>query len=118
MMDNTDIYKNFGKRLASLRIKTGLTQKEVAERMGTVQSTYSGYELGTRKITLEIVVKLASIFDVSPDYLILGEEKKPASQKTDEAILRLFHTLSDENKKKIVELARLYSGSQGQTLDK
>jgi len=68
------IYKEFGKRLAEVRISRKLTQAEAAEKLGTVQSTYSGYELGTRKINLELILKFSEIYDVSPNFLITGEE--------------------------------------------
>lgn len=67
------IYKDFGCRLAAIRKEAGMTQSEVAKKLHTVQSTYSGYELGTRKVTLELIRDLASIFEVTPDYLILGK---------------------------------------------
>lgn len=67
-----NIYKEFGKRLAELRKAQKLTQSEVAAKLNTVQSTYSGYELGTRKVTIDTIIALANFFDVSPDYLILG----------------------------------------------
>lgn len=68
------IYKEFGKRLAEVRISKKLTQAEAAEKLGTVQSTYSGYELGTRKINLELILKFSEIYDVSPNFLITGEK--------------------------------------------
>lgn len=68
------IYKEFGKRLAEVRISKKLTQAEAAEKLGTVQSTYSGYELGTRKINLELILKFSEIYNVSPNFLITGEE--------------------------------------------
>lgn len=73
------IYKEFGKRLAEVRISKKLTQAEAAEKLGTVQSTYSGYELGTRKINLELILKFSEIYDVSPNFLITG--KKDISQE-------------------------------------
>ncbi len=71
------IYKEFGKRLAEVRISKKLTQAEAAEKLGTVQSTYSGYELGTRKINLELILKFSEIYNVSPNFLITGKEDIP-----------------------------------------
>lgn len=67
------VYKDFGCRLATIRKEVGMTQSEVAKKLNNVQSTYSGYEWGTRKVTLELIRDLASIFEVTPYYLILGE---------------------------------------------
>ena len=68
------VYKELGIRLAKLRKDNNLTQKQVAEILNTVQSTYSGYELGTRKINLELILKFSEIYDVSPNFLITGKE--------------------------------------------
>ena len=65
-----DLYKRFGKRLAEVRKNKHLTQAEAAKQLGTVQSTYSGYELGTRRVNLDIILDLANLFEVSPDYLL------------------------------------------------
>jgi len=60
----------FNHRLKTLREKRGLSQTEVAKRMGIARTTYSGYELGTREPDQNTLMKLARFFDVSVDYLI------------------------------------------------
>lgn len=66
---------DFGNRLKELRTQTGLTQNQLAERMGITKSVVSYYELHERFPSPEVLVKLASIFHVSTDYL-LGIENK------------------------------------------
>ncbi len=107
------IYLEFGRRLAAARKEAGLTQAEVAERLGTVQSTYSGYELGTRKVTGELIAALSDILDVSPDYLVKGTKKnKPTGNESDELILDIFHQLTPQNREKLLDLAKMFSDSQ------
>ncbi|MBD8918540.1 MAG: XRE family transcriptional regulator [Lachnospiraceae bacterium] len=65
---------NFGKTLKELRIQHGLTQQQLALQLGITKSVVSYYELQERSPSPDILVKLASIFHVSTDYL-LGLEK-------------------------------------------
>ncbi len=51
------------------RLKSGLTQKQVAERLGVAQAQYARWESGGRNPKDETVEKLAEIFGVSFDYL-------------------------------------------------
>ena len=60
----------FCKRLIELRKQFNLTQQQVAKRLGITQPSYIRYELGNSEPTLENLVKLADIFDVSVDYLL------------------------------------------------
>lgn len=68
------IYKEFGKRLADIRQTNNLSQKQLAEKLNIPQSTYAGYETGSRKIPLDLIVELSKIFKISPTILILGDE--------------------------------------------
>ncbi|MBQ7119558.1 MAG: helix-turn-helix transcriptional regulator [Oscillospiraceae bacterium] len=51
-----------------------MTQKNLADRIGVTKSVVSFYELRERTPSPEVLVKLATIFHVSSDYL-LGIEK-------------------------------------------
>lgn len=66
---------DFGQRLKELRIKSGLTQNQLADRIGVTKSVVSYYELHERTPSPEVLVKLASIFHCSTDFL-LGLEKQ------------------------------------------
>lgn len=66
--------KNLGKRIQHFREKVGISQKEVAEYLSLDQSMISKMENGERKITLDVVEKLSSLFCCSSDYLLFGKE--------------------------------------------
>lgn len=59
-----------GERLKYLREKKGLTQKDVATRLGLEPAAISKYELDMREPNIEALKKLATIFNVSIDYLL------------------------------------------------
>ena len=59
----------FAKRLRESRAKTGLTQKELAAKVGIAAATLSAYEASGKPPTIETAMKLADILDVSLDWL-------------------------------------------------
>lgn len=65
---------DFGTRLKELRQQAGLTQKQLSDQIGVTKSVISFYELRERAPSPDVLVKLASVFHVSSDYL-LGIEK-------------------------------------------
>lgn len=67
---------NFGDRLKELRLQNGMTQKDLADRIGITKSVVSFYELRERTPSPEVLVKLATIFHVSSDYLLGIERRK------------------------------------------
>lgn len=65
---------DFGNTLKKLRTESGYTQQQLADRLGVTKSVVSYYELQERYPSPDILIKLASIFHVSTDYL-LGLQK-------------------------------------------
>jgi len=49
--------------------KIALTQREVAQKLGIAQPSYIRYENGKAEPTIENLIKLADLFDVSIDFL-------------------------------------------------
>ncbi len=66
---------DFSNRLRELRTQAGLTQLQLAQRLGITKSVVSFYELSERAPSPDVLVRLAKIFHVSTDYL-LGLEKR------------------------------------------
>jgi len=58
------------KRLKELRLSHKLTQADVAEQIHVSRPTYTEYELGKKRPSLETLVKLADLYKTSVDYLI------------------------------------------------
>lgn len=67
----------FGIKLRELRLNAGLTQQQLAAQLGITKSVVSYYELQERYPSPEVLIKIASVFHVSTDYL-LGIEKNYA----------------------------------------
>lgn len=56
--------------LRELRVYAGLTQSELAEKLGIKAGTYSTYENGTREAPAEIIVRLSILYGVSTDIIL------------------------------------------------
>ena len=57
-------------RLKEIRIENNYTQTQIAEYLNIKQNTYSQYETEQRKIPLECLIKLASLYETSTDYIL------------------------------------------------
>ncbi len=62
--------KIFCDNLKYLRKDLGLTQKQVAEKLGVVESCYANWEQGRTEPSIAMLRKLSKIFKVSIDELI------------------------------------------------
>lgn len=60
----------FALRMTELRSQRGVSQKEAAEALGISQALLSHYEKGIRECGLDFLLKAASYYDVSCDYLL------------------------------------------------
>lgn len=69
----------FSERLKKLRKDAGLTQVDVAEKLGISQPAYASWERGIKKPTQENLVKLSKILYVSVDFLLGNTENKQTS---------------------------------------
>ena len=65
--------KKFCLNLKSIRRSCGLTQKQVAEALGVVESCYANWEQGRTEPNVEMLRKLGEIFQVGLDELINGD---------------------------------------------
>ena len=61
-------------RIIMLRKRLGLTQAELAKQLNITASALGNYEQGRRLPSVETLVEMAAIFDVSLDYLLTGTE--------------------------------------------
>lgn len=62
--------KVLAQRLKQCREKKGLTQGQVAIYCDITEKAYQNYELMTREPKLEILIRIADLFEVSLDYLV------------------------------------------------
>lgn len=89
---------NFGEILLKLREKKGLTQNQLAQRLGLQNSTISKYETAVNPPPALMIRKIAKVFDVSSDFLLGLETAGTIS----------LHGLTDEQTRIISDLTELF----------
>lgn len=83
-------------RIAELRKKAGLTQKELAEKLNINSVTLSRYETGSRKPSFETLRELSKIFNYASTSYIMGltDEVTPIEKSfTEDNLLRTTNIL-------------------------
>jgi len=70
--------KESGKRIQQLRSQYDYTQEEFASVINIDRSNLSRIESGKRGCSLELLVQISTLFDVSLDYLVLGQDRSDA----------------------------------------
>lgn len=64
----------FNKRLRELRMKNKLTQQNMADKLQISLNAYQKYEQAERCPSLDCLVNIANILDVSVDYLLCRDD--------------------------------------------
>ena len=89
----------FSERLKDLRKQAGLTQVDVAEKLGISQPAYASWERGVKKPTQENLVKIAKIFNVSLDSLLDNKVEQEDELANVEVLFRMTSDdLTEEEK--------------------
>lgn len=94
--------KDICERIKEYRIQLNLTQEYVANYLGINRATVTQMENGNRKITADELSKMCSLFGVSADTLLCGEEiSKPTA-----VFARSFERLNERDQAEIMNLIR------------
>ena len=60
----------FCERLKAIRLENGKTQKDMYEALKISANGYASYEQGRTEPSIETLIKICKILDVSADYLL------------------------------------------------
>ncbi|MGN0664790.1 MAG: helix-turn-helix domain-containing protein [Negativibacillus sp.] len=60
----------FGAKLKQLREARKMTQQQLADKLELTKSSVSAYENSAKYPSIEVLIRIATIFDVSADYLL------------------------------------------------
>lgn len=89
----------FSERLKKLRKDTGLTQVDVARKLGISQQAYASWERGVKKPTQDNLVKISQVLNVSVDYLVGNLQEKSDDLDNIELLFRMnSKDLTDKEK--------------------
>lgn len=56
-------------KLIKIRKTSKLTTKDMANKLGISKSMYNYIELGEKRLSYDMAIKIANLFDLSPDEL-------------------------------------------------
>ena len=63
----------FADRITKLRVNKGLSQQQLAQQLGVKRSVVSYYESGDRLPSMDVLIEMSRVFNVSTDYLLRGK---------------------------------------------
>ena len=63
----------FGRRVAELRKINGMTQEELAEKLGVEKLHISRMERGVVACSIDLLLEMSTALKVSTDYLLTGQ---------------------------------------------
>lgn len=99
--------RDFPGKLLMLPKNLGWSQGQLAQKIGADLQRVSKYERGVMMPTMELMVRLAQVFDVSLDYLIRDEKDAAVGKiKNQELVQQLeqVDALPDEDQDAVVSL--------------
>ncbi|MBA3431870.1 MAG: helix-turn-helix transcriptional regulator [Actinobacteria bacterium] len=82
-------------RVKQLRKEHGWSQGELAERVGGDPAQISRYENGRITPSADAVVKLAEVFDVSTDYLLVEDSPRRPFRGAEDALGERLGTIGE-----------------------
>lgn len=107
--------------LKELRVGAGLTQKELAAKLGIGQSTIVGYEKGIREPTVSNLALYAKYFNVSIDYLLGLEDDFGVRTSTpmsdditaeEKEMIKKIRTLRKESRELVEQMIDTLAGTE------
>jgi transcriptional regulator with XRE-family HTH domain len=103
------IYKDIGKKIQRAREELGLSQEELASRLGYTQAALSNYELGKRRLYLANIEQIARELNKPLSYFleestvsVNAEQGEPQDEAISE-IIKLLSELPAEERQYLLE---------------
>ena len=98
-----------GAFLKELRRKKGITQEDLAEKLGVSGRTISRWETGSNMPDISLLVEIAEFFDVSIPEIIKGERKSENMQEEVKEVAKTMSDYASAEKEKLLKSIRYMS---------
>lgn len=118
--------KDISERLRELRIRNGLKQRELADRLGVPTSCVGGWECGSAAVPRLRIYQICKEFGVRREWLVDGtgamfetptrldgEQVPNASEALKDAAVALFVELSPKGQDAVLQALREYLRERG-----
>ncbi len=96
--------KKIGSFLKALRKEKGLTQEQLAEKLGVAGRTVSRWETASNMPDLSILIQLAEFYDIEVGEILDGERKDKVMDKEVKETLNKIADYSNDEKQKAVNV--------------
>ncbi len=99
---------SFASRLRQAREQSGLTQLDLAEKLGVTKSAIGNYENGVSSPKWDVLLKIFDVLQVEPNFLyqdsfLLDDPKSSSLTPQQSALLSSFDQLNAEGQQKAVD---------------
>ena len=96
--------KKIGSFLKALRKEKGLTQEQLAEKLGVAGRTVSRWETASNMPDLSVLIQLAEFYDIEVGEILDGERKDKVMDKEVKETLNKIADYSNDEKQKAVNV--------------
>ena len=106
-MNNEELFwEELCDRLRKLRDRYGYTQRDVADQIGIGKSAYRSYENNDRRIPVDVLTRVAALYNISVDELLGNSVRSNASENI------IHGDFTDEQFEKIQKYAELVRNNE------
>lgn len=92
--DTKQFFRSLGARVGQLRKEHGLAQQQLAEVLNLSQQSIASYEVGRLQIPLALLPRLAQVFHVAVEDLVVGCPRSPRRSGPVGRLRRIGETVS------------------------
>lgn len=94
--------ETLGQRIKAQRIRIGMTQEELAEKMNTTKSMISYYENDHGDMKQSLIAEFAFVLNTTAEYLFCGAMKEMELDADSYEALQLFEKMNKKTKEIIL----------------
>lgn len=107
----------FGNNLRDIRERKGITQQQLADRMGVDRSTIAQWESGVSMPRMGKAIELVQYFCISLDDLVSGETAQPSLTMEETELLESFRSLDEAGRRAALYAVRGIAAAHHQSGD-
>ncbi|MGF6411490.1 helix-turn-helix domain-containing protein [Paraburkholderia sp. MM5482-R1] len=104
---------SIAERLKEAREIAGLSQGQVAKRLGMHRPTISEIEAGRRKVAADELDLFAGLYDVSVEWIVNGSVKDEAADARMLMAARELSKMSDQDLDRLMNMLRMLRKGEG-----
>ena len=95
--------KNLGLRISETLEKRGMTQKELACRIGVTEAAMSRYVSGSRDPKPDVLANIATALHTTSDFLLGIEKEEFSHPRVRRMIARNASSMTEQEKKELID---------------